>query len=206
MRRLLIAAAMLFAGVWTAEAQTLDCGRAFTGMELAICGSSSLRLQYNKLNRTTEQAVSRAQLSPLASNEYRDKLARSCGSASDLEHCLEQEIAKALNQLSRSSSPVHGSTSLAQLQIAPRMHTGLRQADAEFQKSGDPEPLIVALLALLQHYQSHPESVTGEVEVNALRGRLLEGCNDLSKRRKWNRVLQTYGWSCPLNYASSEFD
>ncbi len=204
MRTILIAALMLL-GTGAADAQSLNCTRAFTGMEQSICGNPSLLEKYDQMNQLTGQAVADNKISTAAAEEYRNGLARLCRTSEDLDQCLAHEITRAisvLNDPALDSDVVKPEPNEA----FSRLQTQLDQAEQHFRSTGDAKLSVAALLALIQYHETSPQSDTTATEVRALKAQLLGGCHNLELRREWNQELQTYGWSCPLNYASNELD
>lgn len=205
MRRLFAVIMLLLSSAWAVNAQTLNCERAFTRMEQAICGNSSLLDSYGLLNQLTERAIRDEALSIEAADEFKNKLARSCRLAENLENCLDQELSSAVSVLAGVSSSLPEST-LIEERSERLLRSQVTFAERAYSVTGNPESIIVALLAMLQHYEKLPQTPTTIVESSALSNKLLKGCQDLTSRRRWNRVLQTYGWSCPLNYASNDLE
>jgi len=184
-------------GGWVATAHALPCDRAFTRMELTICGSTSLREKYEQLEQLSDRAVDSSTLSRQAVDHFKDELARTCSDSDDLNYCLHQEISKTSTMLSgmvseQKASSRQSTSSIRKLQLQRE------QAEIDFLDSGNPEMLVVALLSLLQRYEETSNTVSTALEIEALGDELMKGCRDLSTRRRWNRALQSYGRSCPL--------
>lgn len=188
-----------------AQSQPLDCDLAFTRMELAICGSTSLTSQYRQFRQLAAQALADNALSTTSTRQLEDNLARVCRTAEPLEPCLEREITRVLTQIggirtTRAQGVVQESNRVLELRAQ------LAAAEQHYAQSGNPERKILSLLAILQYYEQTPHTPQALDQARAWRGKVLAGCYQPDQRRRWNQALQSLGWGCPLSYAANDLD
>lgn len=209
MRRIIAGLLLLTASATSAaQAQTLNCQSAFTRLEQAICDNPALSALHTQFSDTADNAVAAKQLSPQGAALIRNNIARACRSSTDLNTCLTEEMSDAIGVLSASGVAVSTAQDTGHEQNHALQLAGLQkrlpEAEEIFVGTGDPEYLIVTLLALLQHYAELAQvSETAIYESRAIRLKLLAGCTDLNIRSKWNKALQAYGWACPITHAAN---
>lgn len=193
----LITVVLLSSG-WVVDALALNCENAYTRMERSICGSESLRQEYSRLQRMSDQAIDNATLTLQAAERFKDNVALTCRMADDLDRCLHREMSLTASMVSeialaRSNKRTFSLYSLEEL------HRQLDDAENEFVQTGDPESLVVTLISLLQRYEKMPQTRGTAVEIDALSDELMGGCEDSTSRTRWHQALQSFGRSCPLS-------
>ena len=203
MRRVITVLSLLIASAtWNAHAQTLNCEAAYTRVEKAICGSTRLSSLHNQLSETADKSVEKGVVSANAVVVLKDRVARVCRSANNLEHCLSEELSDVLELLSSlptmdAVSTNHSKSESTQLAMLQRR---LVEAEKRFHGGATPDEMVVTLLAMQQAYSELSKvSDTAEYESLAISAKLLAGCEDLGIRRQWNKALQAYGRACPIN-------
>ena len=187
------------------EAQSIDCSRAFTRLEHAICSNPALEVLDAELSNLSEQAIALRIISEQGVQAMRNELAMRCSAAEEVDMCLVEQTLGAIAQLSPDFGPV--------VEIPASHHPQRRVGDlraalqAGFQEAAEPgtvtdseKALAKATFKLLDYYREAEGSLSSKgvrpYEVAALEAMVVRGCENLATRRAWQQVTQTRGHSC----------
>lgn len=205
MSKAIIALVLLFSGSFKGlQAQTIDCNRAFTKLEQAVCSNPRLELLESELSALSQQAVENGLVSARAVRAMRDQLAWRCSVSEEMDACLVEQTEQAIEQLTLKPAVI--------VEI-PASHHPRRLLDryaalqSEFQRAhehdkatGSAAEFAQATFNLLDYFREEEgPSWAGGVrsyEIAALEATIAQGCGNLSKRRAWQKVIQDRGQSC----------